>query len=241
MQLSDSQAVLFDLDGVLTDTAVVHQRAWARVFTEFLDARRASGAEIAAYVDADYYTYLDGKPRQEGVRSLLASRSIELPDGNADDGVDEQTTAGLGNRKNEMFRAILHDEGVQAFPGSVALVEWLAGRGIPSAVVSSSRNAVAVLEAAKLRDKFEFVLDGAVAATTGLEGKPAPATFLHAAAKLGSTPSRTVVVEDASSGVRAGRAGGFWVVGVDRGAGRDDLIRNGADVVVEDLAELIEG
>jgi beta-phosphoglucomutase family hydrolase len=238
MRLSDYRAVLFDLDGVLTNTAEVHERAWARMFTDFLDARRAGGEPVAAYNDADYFDHIDGKPRYEGVRSLLASRGITLPDGTPADGAGQTTVAGLGNRKNEYLLSILRDEGVQAFPGSVLLLDRLEERAMPMAVVSSSRNACAVLTAAGLRDRFEIVVDGVAAATAGLAGKPAPDTYLHAAALLGVPPACTVVVEDAISGVRAGAAGGFRVVGVDRGAGRGELIDNGADVVVGDLAEL---
>jgi beta-phosphoglucomutase family hydrolase len=238
MRLADSEGVLFDLDGVLTNTAEVHERAWARMFTDFLDTRRAAGERVAAYVDTDYFDHIDGKPRYEGVRSMLASRGITLPDGTPEDEAGEATVAALGNRKNEYVLSILRDEGVQAFPGSVLLLDWLQGRGIPMAVVSSSRNASAVLTAAGLRHRFEVIVDGVAAAAAGLAGKPAPDTFLHAAALLGVPPGRTVVVEDAISGVQAGRAGGFRVVGVDRGAGRGELIDNGADVVVADLAEL---
>ncbi|MGH3948083.1 MAG: HAD family hydrolase [Pseudonocardiaceae bacterium] len=234
------QAVLFDLDGVLTDTAAVHKRAWEQLFTEFLGARRA-GRGGAGYTEADYYAHIDGKPRLDGVRALLASRDIDLPDGAEGDTTPEVPTVhGLAERKNQLFLAILRDEGVQTFAGSAALVDWLGARRVPMGIVSSSRNARAVLARTGLRDRFEIILDGDIAAVTGLAGKPAPDTYLHAAALLHAAPEHTVVVEDASSGVRAGRAGGFRVVGVDRGAGRLDLLRDGADIVVDDLVELIE-
>lgn len=240
MRLAACEGVLFDLDGVLTSTAEVHERAWARMFTEFLAARRSAGDPVASYTDADYFAHVDGKPRYDGVRSLLASRGITLPDGTPGDAATEPTVAGLGNRKNELFLALLRDEGVQAFPGSVLLLDWLHQRETPMAVVSSSRNALAVLAAAGLLDRFEVVVDGALAERIGLAGKPAPATYLHAATLLDVPPERTAVVEDAISGVRSGRAGGFWVVGVDRGGGRDELLDQGADLVVGDLAELME-
>ena len=240
MRLSNCDAVLFDLDGVLTETAVVHERAWARMFTEFLDSHRTAQGRVAEYTDADYFAYIDGKPRYEGVRSVLASRGIDLPDGTTEDEPGNRTVAALGNRKNEIFAAILRDEGVVAYPGSVALLDWLDNHRIPMAVVSSSRNAPEVLLAAGLRHRFDIIVDGTLAAAQGLAGKPAPDTYIHAAALLGVAARKTVVVEDAISGVQAGRAGGFWVVGVDRGAGRGNLIDNGADVVVEDLIELVD-
>lgn len=238
MRLADCEGVLFDLDGVLTSTAEVHERAWARMFTEFLAAHAPPG--VAPYADADYFAHLDGKPRYDGVRSLLASRDIRLADGTAADPPAALTVAGLGNRKNEVFLETLRDEGVQAFPGSVLLLDRLRERGTPMAVVSSSRNAPAVLGAAGLLDRFEVIVDGALAERNGLAGKPAPATYLHAAALLDVPPGRVAVVEDAISGVRSGRAGGFWVVGVDRGVGREELLAQGADVVVGDLAELLD-
>ncbi|MFH5230558.1 HAD family hydrolase [Antrihabitans spumae] len=239
MRVSDSVAVLFDLDGVLTDTAAVHERAWARVFTDFFASQPAE-RDTAPYTDADYFTYIDGKPRLEGVRAVLDSRSIVLPEGEANDSTDAATVYGLGNRKNALFLQLLETEGVQAFPGSTALVDRLTERGLPIAVVSSSRNANAVLVAADLASKFSTVVDGELAATIGLAGKPAPDTFLHAAAELGAEPHRTIVIEDASSGVRAAHAGGFWVVGVDRGSGHSALLDDGADIVITDLAELLE-
>lgn len=231
-----SDAILFDLDGVLTDTAAVHERAWARMFTEFLDDRAGSPEP---YTAADYFAHVDGRPRSEGVRAVLRTRGIDLPEGRPDDGPDRLTIYGLGHRKNALFAESIRTEGVRAYPGSVRLLDWLADRHHPVAVVSSSRNAAAVLTAAGLRQRFEVVVDGTVAAARGLAGKPAPDTYLDAARTLGAAPPRTVVVEDAISGVRAGRAGGFRVVGVDRGVGRPDLLDQGADLVVDDLAELI--
>jgi beta-phosphoglucomutase family hydrolase len=229
-------AVLFDLDGVITPTAVVHMHAWSKMFNDFLTAR---GIE-EPYTDQDYYDYVDGKPRYDGVRSFLASRGLELPDGHPSDPSTDDTVCGLGNRKNDAFSEVLRTEGVEAYPGSVRLIEALVERGTKLAVVSSSRNAPAVLETAGLRQHFPVLVDGNVAAEKGLRGKPAPATFLEAATELGVDASRAVVVEDATSGVEAGSAGGFGlVVGVDRGAGEDALLRAGAHRVVSDLAELI--
>lgn len=230
------QAALFDLDGVLTPTADVHMLAWRRMFTTYFTER---GIE-PPYSDDDYFAYVDGKPRYDGVRSALASRSVVLAEGTPEDEPGIETVCGLGNAKNTMFDAILREDGVVAYPGSVALLDDLAQRGIAVAVVSSSRNAPAVLAAAGLADRFEVVVDGTVAADRHLPGKPAPDTFQYAAELLGVPIERAVVVEDAVSGVAAGKAGGFGlVVGVDRGAGEQVLLDSGADIVVQDLAELV--
>ena len=234
---SQYQAVLFDLDGVLTPTADVHMRAWERMFNEFL---RTHDTQSAPYTADDYFQYVDGKPRLDGVRSFLASRGIVLPEGAPDDPPESDTVAGLGHRKNAYFTGVLRDEGVEAYPGSVALLAALADTGLVLGVVSSSRNAPAVLEAAGLADRFAFVVDGNVAAAEHLSGKPAPDTFVYGAELAGTTPAKSVVVEDAVSGVAAGRAGDFGlVIGVDRGAGAQNLIDNGADIAVADLKELI--
>lgn len=230
-------AVLFDLDGVVTPTAEVHMHAWAAMFDAFLKAR---SADAPPYTDQDYFDYVDGKPRYDGVRSFLASRGITLPEGTPDDPPTAETVAGLGNRKNEAFNEILSKDGVQPYPGSVRLIEELHAGGKRLAVVSSSRNAPAVLEAAGLTRYFDFVMHGGLAAELGLAGKPAPDTFAHAAEVLGAADDRAVVLEDATSGVAAGRAGDFGlVIGVDRGAGAEALRAAGADVVVQDLAELV--
>jgi beta-phosphoglucomutase family hydrolase len=229
-------SALFDLDGVLTPTAEVHMRAWERMFSEFLQSR---GVEDP-YVENDYFAYIDGKPRYDGVRSFLAARNIALPDGHPSDEPTAETVCGLGNRKNEVFSAVLREEGVQPYPGSVALLDALQARGTKVAVVSSSRNAPAVLEAAGIAARFPIVVDGVVAVTEGLAGKPSPETFLHAATLLDTPVDRSVVLEDAISGVRAAHEGGFaLVVGVDRGVGADALRSAGADVVVDDLAKLV--
>jgi beta-phosphoglucomutase family hydrolase len=233
---TDFDAALFDLDGVITPTADVHQRAWSSMFNAFLESR---GLE-RDYTLEDYHRYVDGKPRYEGVRSFLDSRDIELDEGDPSDDSSTETVCGLGNRKNDEFERILDEEGVEAYPGSVALVEALIERGIKMAIVSSSRNAPKVLEAAGMIEHFPVIVDGAVAASRHLAGKPAPDTFLDAAVQLDVPRERAVVFEDALSGVKAGRAGRFGlVIGVDRGAGVEALTEHGADRVVSDLQELV--
>lgn len=237
MNWNSFDAALFDLDGVITPTAAVHMRAWSDIFNAFLDSCEE---EHHPYTDEDYYTHVDGLPRDEGVRGFLASRDIELPEGISSDAADALTVTGLGYRKDAAFKAALDHNGVTAYPGSVALLDALVKQGVQVAVVSSSKNARAVLEAADLADRFEVIVDGVVAEQEGLPGKPAPDTFLAAAQQLGVPRERTVVLEDAESGVAAGRAGGFGlVVGVDRGAGEAALRGRGADLVVTDLAELL--
>lgn len=236
---ADHAAVLFDLDGVLTPTAQVHRRAWAEMFDAFLSSWTAGG-DTRPWTEQDYYDHVDGKPRYDGVRDFLRSRGITLPEGDPGDPPDAETVSGLGNRKNEAFHEVLERDGVTAYPGSVALLDLLRDLGTPLAVVSSSANAPLVLEAAGIADRFVAVVDGRLAAELGLPGKPAPDTFVHAAHACGTGPAGSVVVEDAVSGVRAGAAGGFaLVIGVDRGAGADALSAAGADVVVDDLGELV--
>ncbi len=238
------EAVLFDLDGVLTPTAVVHMAAWAQMFGDFLAGvdRRSPGledADTSPYTDDDYYAHVDGKPRYEGVADFLASRRITLAEGSPADPPSAETVCGLGNRKNDAFTAVLERDGVAPYPGSVALLDHLRDLGVPLAVVSSSANAPAVLAAAGLTDRFVTVVDGRVAAALSLPGKPEPDTFLHAARECGAAPGAAVVVEDAVSGVRAGAAGEFGlVIGVDRGAGEPALREAGADIVVDDLGDL---
>ena len=226
----DHEGVLFDLDGVITPTAEIHEHAWGELFAGY------------DYTADDYLRYIDGRPRYDGVRTFLASREIVLPEGSPDDPPGDDTVCALGNRKNELFNAILDREGISPYPGSAATLDLLAGLGVPSGIVSSSKNAVRVLGAAGLGDRFGVIVDGVVAARRGLAGKPQPDAFLLGAEQLGTRPAATVVVEDAVSGVAAGRAGGFAVViGVDRGAGRAALTEHGADLVVGDLAELLPG
>jgi beta-phosphoglucomutase family hydrolase len=221
-------AVLFDLDGVLTPTAVVHEHAWAELFAPW------------GFTSEDYLTHVDGKPRYDGVRAFLASRGLDLPEGSPGDPPGDATVAALGNRKDALFRELLDRDGVAPYPGSLAVMELLDRHGVAQAVVSSSRNARPVLRAAGLGDRFPHVVDGVTLDEEGLPGKPAPDMFLRAAGLLGVEPQRSVVVEDASSGVAAGVAGGFGlVVGVDRGGNRQALLDSGAHLVVDDLGETV--
>ena len=237
VQWEDFDAALFDLDGVLTPTVDVHRRAWRDLFVDYLSTK---GLTDRPYVDADYVDHIDGLPRADGVRSFLASRGLSLPDGDPADPPEAETVSGLGNRKNAFFAAALAHQGMAPYPGSMALLDHLAGVGTRIAVVSSSRNAKAVLDAAGITDRFEVVVDGEVAADDQLAGKPAPDTYLAAARRVGVDASRAVVMEDAVSGVQAGRVGGFGlVIGVDRGAGARRLREAGADRVVQDLGELV--
>lgn len=233
-------AVVFDLDGVLTDTASVHAAAWRQLFDAYLAARPDSADEDhSPFTDADYLQLVDGKPRDDGVADFLASRGIYLPHGEPTDDPDAETVWGLGNRKNGHLQERMEADGVDVFPTSVALVVRLAALGIDVAVFSSSRNAAKVLEAAGIAKLFSVRVDGVTASELGLAGKPEPAVPLEAARRLGAEPSRTVLVEDAISGVQAGRAGGFGlVVGVAREGGEEALREHGADLVVSDLGEL---
>lgn len=232
-RLDAYRAVLFDLDGVLTPTADIHMRAWSTMFAELFGEK---GIE-PPYTDDDYFRFVDGKQRDDGVISLLASRGVILPLGLPTDPPALDTVWGVGNRKNTVFSRILDQDGIAAYPGSRALVDRLLAIGMPMAVVSSSKNATWVLRAAGLLELFPVVVDGVVAAAEGLGSKPAPDMFLDGAKKLAVEPAEAVVFEDAISGVAAARAGGFGlVVGVDRGVGADALIASGADVVVADLA-----
>lgn len=234
--LAAYDAVLFDLDGVITPTADVHRHAWRAMFEELFSQR---GIE-PAYAESDYFDHLDGRKRYDGVASLLASRGVDLPWGDPADSPELDTVCGVGNRKNVVFSRILEEEGIAPYPGSIALLDALAGTKV--AIVSSSKNAEVVLAAAGIRDRFDAVMDGVVAEREHLPSKPAPDVFLAGARMLGADPGRTAAVEDAISGVASAVAGGFsLVVGVDRGAGRDALAEAGADIVVSDLAEFVPG
>ena len=235
--LDGYRAVLFDLDGVLTPTAELHRYAWQTMFTELFAAR----AVAAPYTDEDYFEYLDGKRRYDGVAGLLASRGIRLPWGSPGDPSSADTVCGIGNRKNDYFSRALEERGIRPYPGSLALVEQLAARRMPLGVVSSSSNARWVLTAAGLIDRFPVIVDGVVAARESLASKPAPDMFLFAARAMDLDPAEIVVFEDAISGVASARAGGFGLVlGVDRGAGEPALLDAGADIVVGDLSALVE-
>ncbi len=234
-------AVIFDLDGVVTRTARVHAGAWKQLFDEYLRERSERLGEPFRPFDVrqDYLRYVDGKPRYEGVRSFLASRSIEIPFGEARDGPERDTACGLGNRKDRYFETHLEREGVEVFPTTRALIEQLRRRGLRTAMVTSSKHGGEIVELAQLGPLFDAQVDGNVAEQLGLPGKPAPDVFVRAAEMVGTIPARAVVVEDAVSGVEAGRRGGFaLVLGVDRGGRPEALRAGGADVVVEDLGEL---
>jgi beta-phosphoglucomutase family hydrolase len=238
-----TRACLFDLDGVLTQTAKVHAAAWKKMFDGFLRERAAHGGEDFVAFDpaGDYDEYVDGKPRYEGVHSFLDSRGIELAQGDPSDAIDAQTIDGLGNRKNQIMLAMIKDQGVQAYDGSVRYVSAARDGGLARAVVSSSTNCRDVLLAAGIEDLFQQRIDGVVAEREHLRGKPAPDTFLAGARALGVGPGQAAVFEDALAGVQAGRAGGFaCVVGVDRVGQADALREHGADIVVCDLAELLD-
>jgi len=238
------EACLFDLDGVLTQTATVHAAAWKQMFDEYLRGRAAQAGEDHSPFDpvADYDRYVDGRPRYDGVSSFLAARGIELPRGSPDDPPGAETVDGLGNRKNELVLAMIRDRGVEAYEGSVRYVHAAAGAGLRRAVVSSSSNCRDVLAAAGIEQLFEEIVDGVVAEREHLAGKPAPDTFLAGARALDATPAQAAVFEDAIAGVQAGHAGRFgFVVGVDRVGQARALADNGADTVVGDLGELLEG
>ncbi len=233
---------LFDLDGVLTQTAKVHAAAWKQMFDEYLRRRseRTGGALKEFDAVEDYNAYVDGMPRYDGVRTFLQSRGIELPEGTPDDPPDAETVDGLGNRKNELVLKLIHEQGVEPYEGSVRYVHAIAEAGLARAVVSSSANCHDVLRAVGIEDLFDAVIDGVVAQREGLKGKPAPDTFLAGARAVGSPPAECAVFEDALVGVEAGRAGNFgFVVGVDRVGHRAALRSHGADVVVDDLSELL--
>lgn len=235
-------ACLFDLDGVLTDTASVHTKAWKAMFDAFLSnrAKRTGDKFVPFDAAADYRTYVDGKKREDGVRSFLESRGIELPDGDPADSDDADTVYGLGNRKNDMFQKVLEKDGVEVFDGSRRYLEAVSAAGLGIAVVSSSANTREVLEITGLDRFVQQRVDGVTLREEHIKGKPAPDSYLRGAELLGVAPDAAAVFEDALSGVAAGRAGNFgFVIGVDRVGQAEDLRKNGADVVVTDLAELL--
>ena len=233
------RACLFDLDGVLTRTATVHQAAWKRTFDEFLRRRDPAAPEFTA---DDYNRYVDGKPRADGVRDFLSSRDITLPEGGPGDPPDAATVQAIAARKNELVLQELDERGVEVYPGSVRYLKAVKTAGLATAVVTASANGEQVIAAAGFADLIDVRVDGVVAAREGLRGKPQPDTFLAGARALGAEPGEAVVFEDALSGVAAGRAGKFgYVVGVDRVGHGAELAAHGADVVVTDLAQLLEG
>lgn len=235
-------ACLFDLDGVLTDTARVHAAAWTGMFDAFLrDRAAASGDAFHPFTPDDYRNYVDGRLREDGVRAFLASRGINLPEGQTGDPATANTIHGLATRKNDLVLEVMARDGITTYPGSVRFVDAVRAAGLQTAVVSASRNTATALDTAGLADRFEVRIDGVVAADRNLAGKPAPDTFLAAAEALGIPAARCAVFEDAVAGVEAGHAGRFgYVVGVDR-TGHPDALRDaGADMVVTDLATLLE-
>ncbi len=221
-------AVLFDLDGIITPTAEIHERAWAALFERW------------DFTADDYLTHVDGKPRYDGVRSFLTSRGVDLPWGDPTDPPGDGSVCALGNRKNDMFNTVLRRDGIEAYPGTMTVLELLDRHGVPQAIVSSSKNARTVLDAAGMAERFPVVVDGVRAADESLVGKPDPAMFERAAELLGCPTRGCVVVEDASAGVAAGAAGDFGLVlGVDRGGNLEALLGAGADLVVDDLADTL--
>ena len=240
--LSQFEAMLFDLDGVLTPTAKIHAACWKRVFDEFLkrQAQETGTPFVPFELPEDYHRYVDGKPRYPGVESFLTSRNMQLPYGSPSDPPNNSTVCGIGNKKDSYFSTVLKEDGIEAFPGAISLVKSLRDQHIKTAVVSSSRNCKAVLEAAKITHLFDTIMDGRVAEALHIPGKPAPDTFLQAAADLSVAPEKAVVFEDAIAGVQAGKQGQFgWVVGVADADNAQALLDNGADIVVADLGELL--
>ena len=236
-------ACLFDLDGVITETATVHAAAWKQTFDEFLRERsEATGEPFRPFeIATDYAQYVDGKLREDGVRNFLASRGITLPEGTAADPPTAETVHGVGTRKNALVLELIRRDGVEVYPGSTRFLAAIRAAGLRRAVVSASKNAGEVLAVTGIAPFIEVRVDGLVAAEAHLPGKPAPDTFLHAARALGVEPARCAVFEDAVAGVQAGRAGAFGlVVGVDRVGNPAALSGNGADIVVQDLSELLE-
>ena len=236
-------AVLFDLDGVVTDTASIHATCWKQMFDQYLRNRARNRGEAFRPFElaTDYRLYVDGKPRFDGVRDFLASRGIHLPEGNPEDPTYVETVCGLGNRKNDLVNLVIADVGVDPYDGTVRFIHQLRRNGFKIAVVTSSQNCTAVLKAAKLDDLFEVQVDGNTIHAQRLAGKPAPDTFLMAAKLLGCEPERTVVIEDAISGVQAGASGRFGlVIGIARKGNAEELKHHGAHLIVDDLGELVD-
>lgn len=242
IDLTKFDAVLFDLDGVLTKTAAVHAAAWKRLFDDYLRARASRDHTSFRPFDIklDYQRYVDGKLRYDGVKSFLDSRDIKLPYGTPEDGPDQETVHGLGNKKDRYFQAHLKEHGVEVYDDAVRFLRAVRARGLKTAVISASKSTAAVVQAVGLTDCFDARVDGIESQRLHLAGKPAPDGFLEGARRLGVDPGRAVVVEDAIAGVQAGRNGKFGlVIGVDRTGHAEDLKKNGADVVTSNMAELI--
>lgn len=238
---SHFDAVILDLDGVITRTAELHGRAWKQTFDKFLEDRTPTEGEVHRPFDiqTDYFEFVDGKPRYDGIRSFLSSRSIELDEGTPDDAARDDTIFGLGRRKNDAFHQLLRSEGVETYEDALEQIGLWREAGLQLALVSSSRNGRRILDAAGLLDAFDAIVDGSDLEKLNLNGKPAPDMFEEAALRLKTVPERCAVIEDAAAGVAAGRAGNFaLVVGVERNHHRDELLRSGADLVVSDLREV---
>jgi beta-phosphoglucomutase family hydrolase len=237
---SQFDAVAFDLDGVVTDTAGIHFQAWKQTFDVFFEGyTRRTGVAFAPFTREDYRRYIDGRPREEAIRAFLAARAVDVAEGGERDGPEVETVQGLAGRKDGLFLEGMRSKGVDVYPSTVALIRRLRALGLKTAVVSASRNCQEILQTARLDHLFDVRIDGRDAATLGLPGKPAPDTFLAAARRLGTSPERTVVIEDAIAGVTAGRAGGFGlVIGIDRTGHGTDLENAGADIVVADLNQV---
>lgn len=232
-------AVIFDMDGVVTQTATLHAAAWKQLFDDFLQAKLSAGEDIRPFSEDDYLLYVDGKPRYDGVAGFLASRGISLPYGDAGDPPAESTLCGLGNRKDVYFWQLVDERGVEAFASTVDLIHGLKQTGIKAGIFSASRNAEAILSAAGVLNLFDEKVDGAVADDLGLAGKPQPDMLLELTRRLGAVPRRTAVVEDAIAGVQAGREGGFaLVIGVNRSSTPGRLLESGATYEVADLSEV---
>jgi alpha,alpha-trehalase len=241
VDLSRFKAAILDMDGVVTSSRQAHAAAWKRMFDEYLRKHaREHGGEFKPFDDGvDYNRYVDGKPRYDGARSFLESRGISLPYGSPDDQPGKETVCGLGNLKNRYFQEYLEKNGMEPFHSTVDFVHKMQDRKMSVAVISSSRNAKKVLEAAGVRDLFQAIVDGEYMSERNLEGKPEPDIFLEAAKNLNVSPDRAIVIEDAISGVKAGKAGGFGlVIGIDRSGNNPELKDHGADIVVSDLSEL---
>jgi beta-phosphoglucomutase family hydrolase len=234
------EAVIFDMDGVVTRTARLHARAWKQLFDEYLDRRRARGESHEPFDEVkEYLAWVDGKPRYEGVRSFLEARRIDVPFGSRNDGPDEETACGLGNRKDRYFEQMLHEEGAEVFDSTVERIRELRARGVKVGLVTSSKHGREIVKLAKLAELFDVIVDGNTAQERSLKGKPNPDIFIEAARGVGVTADRAAVVEDAVSGVEAGARGRFAsVIGVNRGSNREALEGGGADIVVDDLGEL---